>query len=63
MTENLKDFLEELKQFRKDIKAEDVTQIGKKTLRSRADSIGAKWFSEFRQRLEGEYGFGKRNCR
>lgn len=56
MVEKLKKFLEELKALRKDIKAEKVKQIAKKTLRIRAEQLGSRWFSEYSMPLSQEMG-------
>lgn len=44
---DLKSLLGDMKALRKDIKAEGVSQIGKKALRDRAEQIGSRWFSDF----------------
>lgn len=44
--DDLKGFLSSLKALRRDIKAETVTQIGKKSLRSETETLGSRWFSD-----------------
>jgi len=56
MVELLKKFLDDLKALRKNIKAEKVKRIGKKGLRTRAEELGSRWFSEFSTRLPHEVG-------
>jgi hypothetical protein len=56
MLEKLKEFLEALRQLRKDIKGENVKQIGKKDLRTRAEQLGSRWFSEFSTPLSQDIG-------
>lgn len=56
MVEKLKRFLDDLKALRKDIKAENVNQIGKKGLMNRAEQIGSRWFSELSANLPQELG-------
>lgn len=56
MVENLKQFLAELKSLRKDIKSEKVTQIAKKQLRSRAEELGSRWFSDFSSAISQHTG-------
>lgn len=46
MVDNLKAFLDDLKVLRRDIKAEEVSQIAKKTLRERAEHLGSRWFKD-----------------
>lgn len=54
---DLKAFLDELKALRRDIKAEDVTQIGKKALRERAETLGSRWFTELAPELTANTTF------
>jgi hypothetical protein len=56
MINNLKKYLEDLKILRKDIKAEEVKQIGKIGLRKRAEELGSKWFSDFSNQLGQNFG-------
>lgn len=56
MVEKLKQLLDDLKALRRDIKAEKVTQIAKKNLRTHAEELGAKWFSEFSASASQELG-------
>jgi hypothetical protein len=44
--DDLKNFLDELKDLRRAIKAESVPQIGKKALRERSEQIGTRWFTD-----------------
>jgi len=55
MLEKLKEFLEALRLLRKDIKAEKVKRIAKKDLRTRAEQLGSRWFSEFSTPLLGDH--------
>jgi hypothetical protein len=43
--------LEDLKGLRKDLKAETVPQVGKKSLRDRANELGSKWHREMSPKL------------
>ena len=56
MVENLKEFLKDLKALRKDVKNENVKQIAKKDLRSRAEHFGSKWFTELSGPLSQDHG-------
>src|SRR4030042_6845988 len=56
MVENLKQFLKELKELRKDICDEKVNQIGKKELRDRAERLGSQWFSDFAKPVVQDLG-------
>jgi hypothetical protein len=56
MVEKLKEFLEELRALRKGIKAETVNRIAKKGLRTRAEQLGSRWFSELSMPLSQEMG-------
>jgi hypothetical protein len=56
MLETLKTFLEELRALRKIIKAEKFDRIAKKDLRTKAEQLGSRWFSEFSTSLSQEIG-------
>ena len=56
MVEKLKQFLEDLKALRKDIRGEKVKQIAKKDLRNRAEQIGTRWYSELSPALTQNLG-------
>lgn len=56
MIEDLKEYHEELKSLRKDIRAETVAQIAKKSLRNRAERLGSKWFEDVSPKLGGQPG-------
>jgi len=56
MVQRLKQFLQTLSNLRKDIKAEKVKQIAKKSLRNQAEQLGTQWFSEFYDVLDHEVG-------
>lgn len=43
---DLKRYLDDVKSLRRDIRAEAVQQIAKKSLRDRAEEIGSRWFSD-----------------
>jgi hypothetical protein len=53
----LKTFLDNLKTLRRDIKAEHVEQIAKKSLRIRSENLGSYWFNEILSTLSNNYGF------
>jgi hypothetical protein len=57
VVEDLKSFLADLKQLRRDIKAESVPQIAKKSLRERAEALGSRWFSDLSPRLASHTSF------
>ena len=57
MVNGLKAFLADLKQLRRDIKAESVSQIAKRTLREHAEGLGSKWFSDLSPRLASNTSF------
>lgn len=57
MVEKLKSFLSDLKALRKDIKSEKVAQVAKKSLRTRAEQLGSRWFNELSEPLTTTYGF------
>ncbi len=57
MLNELKTFLDDLKSLRRDVKAETVTQIAKKSLRDRAESLGSQWFKDLSQQLTTKHGF------
>jgi len=59
MVDNLKQFLDELKTLRKEIKAENVEQIAKSALRRRAEALGSRWFDEFSNPLSEEIGISQ----
>ena len=52
LVDAIKAFEAELKDFRKAIKAEPVNQIGKQSLRQRAEKLGTAWFSEIAPQLQ-----------
>ena len=56
MIDDLKSYHAELNALRKDIRAEAVTQIAKKSLRTRAEELGSKWFDEISPKLSGAPG-------
>ncbi|MCK4335048.1 hypothetical protein KAX06_09755 [candidate division WOR-3 bacterium] len=56
MVEKLKRLLADLKALRKDLKAEKVTQIAKKHLRTSAEDLGSRWFSDFSSTIPQELG-------
>ncbi|MCA9409164.1 MAG: hypothetical protein H6756_03510 [Candidatus Omnitrophica bacterium] len=47
MVDDLKKFLNDIKDLRTRVKAEKANQIAKKDIRSSAESLGEKWFNEF----------------
>src|SRR5882724_3470305 len=47
MLQKLKKLNEDLKAFKRDIQKETAPQVAKKNLRTRAESLGASWFSDF----------------
>lgn len=51
MPDQLKIFLADLKALRKEIKAEKVDRIAKRNLRTRAEQLGSRWFSDFSNAL------------
>lgn len=53
MIDDLKIYHGELKSLRTDIRAESVTQIAKKSLRDRAETLGSRWFEEISSKLNG----------
>lgn len=57
MVGDLKAFLEDLKELRKVIKAESVSQIGKRSLRECAEALGSTWFKELSPRLASNSAF------
>ena len=59
MLDKLKEFLNELKTLRKDIKNESVKQISKKALTNQAENLGSRWFSEFSSQLSQDAGIAQ----
>lgn len=57
MIETLKPFHDELKVLRKDIKAETVSQIAKKSLRNTAENLAIRWLNEIMPQLSGSEAF------
>lgn len=57
MVDQLKDFLNEVKALKKDIKGETTDQIAKKALRSRAEALGSRWFNEITPLLTSAAGY------
>ena len=53
----LKAFLDDLKALRRDVKVEGVLQIGKKSLRTRAEQMGSRWFSDLSPSLSSDSFF------
>jgi hypothetical protein len=47
MLQKLKKLHEDLKALKRDIQKETASQVAKKDLRTRAESLGASWFSDF----------------
>ncbi len=47
----LQSLLDDLKAYRRDLKAETVEQVAKKALRDRAKELGSRWHQEFAARL------------
>jgi hypothetical protein len=47
MLQKLKKLLEDLKALKRDIQKETSSQVAKISLRTRAESLGASWFSDF----------------
>ena len=54
MLQKLKDFLEALRAFKRDIHKHDGSRINRVELKSKAEELGSLWFSEFRPALDGE---------
>ena len=57
MESQLKRFLDDLKNLRRHVKAEEVKQISKKDLRMRAEDIGSRWFNDLSTQLSQDFGF------
>jgi hypothetical protein len=55
--DKLKIFLEELKQFRADVKAIASNTIGQKKLLTRAESLGSRWCNDIVPQLNASNGF------
>lgn len=53
MIDDLKTFQEELKELRRDLKRETVSQIAKKSLRERAEKLATTWLNELRPKMGG----------
>jgi len=51
MVDELKKLLDELKYLRKKIKAEKTKQIAKKALRSQAEELGSRWFTDIASQM------------
>jgi hypothetical protein len=47
MLEKLKQLHEELKALKRDVQKQSAPQVAKKDLRTRAEALGASWFSDF----------------
>lgn len=58
MIDQLKDFLEEIKALKRDIKGETKERIAKKALRNRAEALGSRWFNEVAPLLTSAAGYG-----
>ena len=56
MVEKLKQLLADMKVLRKNLKAEKVIQIAKKRLRTSAEELGSRWFSDFSATIPQELG-------
>ncbi|WP_263769456.1 hypothetical protein [Propionivibrio soli] len=52
METSLNSLLEDLKRFRKVLKAETVPQVGKKILRNKANELGSAWHRDFSPKLK-----------
>src|ERR1051325_5082283 len=52
LVEALKTFESELKELRTSIKSETANQIGKKSLRQKAEELGTRWFSQLSPQLQ-----------
>ena len=57
MENQLKRFLDDLKKLRRHVKAEEVKQIGKKDLRTRAEEVGSRWFNDLSTQLSRDFCF------
>lgn len=57
MLESLRKLQSELSELRKEITALSTPTIAKKSIREKAEALGARWFSDFSERLFSEYGF------
>lgn len=57
MVAQLKAFLVDLKALRKDLKAETTDRVAKKSLRTRAEDLGSRWFTEISPLLTSTGGY------
>ena len=56
MTQDLKEFLATAKKLKSDIRKLEVTRVSRKDLKSRAEELATKWFSDLQPRLADEIG-------
>lgn len=55
MLEKLRTFWKELDTLRKEVSSVETERISKKSMRSKAEELGSKWFAEFSEALANEH--------